>query len=143
MPYTGRQRPARFSASRSRGLANRLSANDSRSSSRPSSPFTATNTPLSQQRSQQSRLSGELDTSGSIANNSNAGSSMDNPESVSLGKVFDECRAVSVRVERISGRLHSVEEKTSKILAAIKELNELTKKYCKSSFVIKGSQYEV
>ena len=43
----------------------------------------------------------------------------------------------------ISTRLSKVEENNGKLTTSVKELKEYMKKFCKTSFVVKGSQYEV
>lgn len=72
---------------------------------------------------------------------SDAGATDSGP--VTMERLFEEYRALNQRVERISVRLQSLEEKTISILSLLKELNEMTKKHYKTSFSIKGSPYEV
>lgn len=52
------------------------------------------------------------------------------------GEIRDSMRNVQARIQ-------SLEDKTVKLTTAIKELSDLMKKHCKSSFTIKGSTYEV
>ena len=46
-------------------------------------------------------------------------------------------------VKRIDGHVKILEEKTSQLATAVKELNDFLKKQNKDLFVIKGSKYEV
>ena len=46
-------------------------------------------------------------------------------------------------MKSVDERVRSLETKTVKLTAAIKELNDIMKKHCKNSFAIKGSPYEV
>ena len=52
------------------------------------------------------------------------------------GEIRDSLRDVQVR-------LQCLEDKTVKLTGVIKELSDLMKKHCKSSFTIKGSPLEV
>ena len=50
---------------------------------------------------------------------------------------------MSSLVRTMDTRLRTVEDRSMRVATAIKELNEYMKKYCKSSFTVKGSHYEV
>jgi hypothetical protein len=62
---------------------------------------------------------------------------------ISMDAVFNLCQDTSRLVRTVDTRLRSVEDKTQKLSSTLKELNDYMKKYCKSSFKVKGSQYEV
>lgn len=53
------------------------------------------------------------------------------------------CRETSTMVRVMNAKLHSIEERTQRLSSTLKELNEYVKKYCKDSFTVRGSQYEV
>lgn len=63
-------------------------------------------------------------------------------DSVSLESLFDLCRDTSTLVRAMDTKLRGVEEKTQKLAATLKELNDHVRKYYKNSSV-KGSKYEV
>lgn len=46
-------------------------------------------------------------------------------------------------IRSVERRVQSLEDKTVKLTTVIKELSDLMKKHCKSSFTIKGSAFEV
>jgi uncharacterized coiled-coil protein SlyX len=46
-------------------------------------------------------------------------------------------------VRSMDGRLRNLETKTIKLTSVIKELNDVIKKHCKTSFTIKGTPLEV
>ena len=55
----------------------------------------------------------------------------------------DASRDLRDLVRNIDGRLKSLEAKTVKLASVIKELSDIIKKYCKTSFTIKGTPLEV
>ena len=86
----------------------------------------------------------------SITNNSNlttTSSAQIEPRrssgSISLEDLFQQIRANTDMVKRIDGHVKILEEKTSQLATAVKELNDFLKKQNKDLFVIKGSKYEV
>ena len=64
-------------------------------------------------------------------------------DSVSLEALFDLCRDTLTAIRTMDKRLGQVEDKASKLTSTVKELNDCVKKFCKQSFTVKGSQYEV
>ena len=64
-------------------------------------------------------------------------------DSVTLEGVFDLCKDMSTLIRTMDARLRSVEDRSLRVTSAVKELNEYIKKYCKGTFTVKGSQYEV
>ena len=153
-----RQARSRWSTSRSR-LTSRLASvrGSSAPPSRSPSPlaFTATSTPLSQTSVQSSGTSAPLShtsvqPSGTGAESNDSGfnstsvpGDFNTSQHATLERVLEECKAVNRKFDRFNTRLQTVEDKTNKVLSSLKELSEMTKKYYKSAFKIKGSQYEV
>ena len=64
-------------------------------------------------------------------------------EGVSLDALFELCHDTAQVVRAMDTKLRCVEDKTRSLTNTVKELNDYVKKYCKNSFSIKGSQYEV
>ena len=61
---------------------------------------------------------------------------------ITLEKVYEECRT-NEKMRGLDGRLRMIDDRTIKLSSTLKELHDLLKKHCKSSFVIKGSAFEV
>lgn len=121
-------------ASRRPGFPNRggLAAGGSR----PSSPFTATPLVVQSRTQQSSSNAGNANDNIDDPNTSATGSA--NNSDVTMERLFEEFRALSNKVERICGRLQSLEDKV-----VTKELSETTKKHYRNIFSIRGSPYEV
>lgn len=65
------------------------------------------------------------------------------PDCASIDTVFTLCQDTSAVIKSMDYRLRSVEDKTQQLSSTLKELNDYMKKYCRKSFVVKGSKYEV
>lgn len=81
------------------------------------------------------------------SNGSTASSRSETPASLSDGVtlegVYNLCKDISALIQTMDTRLRAVEDRSHRVTTAVKELNDYIKKYCKSSFSVKGSQYEV
>ena len=63
--------------------------------------------------------------------------------SIGLEELFEQTRVNTGMIKRIDGHVKSLEDKTTQVATAVKELNDLLRKQQKDSFSIKGSRYEV
>ena len=62
---------------------------------------------------------------------------------VTMAHVHELCKGLIAQIKVIDGCLKGIDEKQSKLSDAVKELNDMMKKYTKESFAIKGTPREV
>lgn len=94
--------------------------------------------PTSQPENEQNELEQEISSpraSPLSPVSSPAPNSSTTPVPITLQKVYDD-------IKHVDGRLRMIDDRTVKMSAVLKELQDMLKKHCKSTFTIKGSVFE-